>query len=848
MPIINDPGVISSNVFFCTLSVSNSTGDITISPDDSVVIKANDTQADNLMEWQNSTGTVLGLINQNGYATFGGNTSNTSAILTLGASSSGVAQLNFTSGFDVSAPNTGDMWWNGTNLFFYDGTQSVDLLTSGGGGSDVLSVYGSVANAGYLNLAHDTNSYDVVADGWICVGGSASESCSGGNWKNITDTDFTMRESLSNQWNDADSDGIIRSVIKLTDVELAPGINVGTGADGDIIVISNTNINTTSLATGRNCADGGDAVNYNVTTFNAAGTEATLSTTPSTGCLNVGDEVLIINLQGTTSAYSNVGNYETLRISNVSGTTVTFQTAKSNYYGNNAGDDSNLGTTTGSQRVILQRIPNYRNVSINSGYTFYPSSWNGTNGGIMSFRASGTVDVSGTISVSAVGYRGGVGGTIVSGCTNYAYPTVAGDRGETVYNASVVGCSRTASVLGNTNALSASYGGGGGGGAGTAAPNRNGGGGGGGTYAYTGSSGTASSTGEKGGSSGPSIYGSSNLFSLYFGSGGGGGGRGVNAYGGNGGTGGGIIYINATTFNNNGSVVANGGNGSNGAGGSDDGGGGAGAGAGGSVLLRAVNLSLGSNKVSATGGSGGSGSTGSYGTGGNGGAGGVGRIAVFYATAVTGTTTPTYSGASVGNYSYGVYTSSVISTPNAQSYDNITWDASLNTYGKISVQTRSGATSDSTDGTWEEWRPYTSGTNYVTVQSADTHTDFTGTNATVAEGDIGRFVDYFEDEDESTTTNITKMTSSTNGGYMEATISSTDLSTYDYLTLWVRASQTGNVLRIGMGESAGTEQYEDITIDAANTWQKVYWDLSDITSTDRDAITKVRLTNFSTNS
>jgi hypothetical protein len=39
-----------------------------------------------------------GLINQNGYATFGGSTSNTNAILTLGASSSTVAQLNFTSG------------------------------------------------------------------------------------------------------------------------------------------------------------------------------------------------------------------------------------------------------------------------------------------------------------------------------------------------------------------------------------------------------------------------------------------------------------------------------------------------------------------------------------------------------------------------------------------------------------------------------------------------------------------------------------------------------------------------------------------------------------------------------
>jgi hypothetical protein len=150
------------------------------------------------------------------------------------------------------------MWWNGTNLFFYDGAQTVDLLTAGGGGSNVLSSYGSVANQGYLNLQHDTNSYNVVADGWICEGGSNNESCTGGNWKNITDTDFTIRESLSNQWNDADSDGVIRSIIKQTDVELSPSMNVGTGADGDVTFLSGTSyLDTTAFISGRpsSCPD-----------------------------------------------------------------------------------------------------------------------------------------------------------------------------------------------------------------------------------------------------------------------------------------------------------------------------------------------------------------------------------------------------------------------------------------------------------------------------------------------------------------------------------------------------------------------------------------------------------------
>ena len=118
----------------------------------------------------------------------------------------------------------------------------------------------------------------------------------------------------------------------------------------------------------------------------------------------------------------------------------------------------------------------------------------------------------------------------------------------------------------------------------------------------------------------------------------------------------------------------------------------------------------------------------------------------------------------------------------------------------------------------------------------------------VADGDVTRDVDYFEDEDEATSGNISKMTSSTNGGYLEATISSTDLSGYDYLTAWVRNDQTGATLSLGIGESAATEQTETITIDSADTWQKVYWDLSDITGTDRDAVTKIRLTNLSATS
>ena len=375
--------------------ITNTTGDITISADDTTVIKANDTEADNLMEWQDSSSTVLGLINQNGYATFGGSTSNTGAMLTLGANTSSVAQLNLnsSSGVDVTAPTSGDLWWNGTNLYFYDGSDNVDLLTGNGG--DLYSETGSVSDEGYLNLEHNDDTYEVLADGWVCVGGSNNAACSGGSWKNINESGVTLGHNLSNQWNDSEDDALIRADVRLTDVELAPAIDVGTGADGDIAVSSSTNINTTSLISGRSCADGGDAVNYSVTSFGTGGISASLSTIPSTGCLSIGDEVLIINLQGTSSAYVNVGNFETLRVASVSGSTVTFTTAKSNYYGANATDDTDIGTTTGDQRVMLQRVPNYNDVTVNSSMNFYPSSWNGAKGGVMSFRANGTVSVNG---------------------------------------------------------------------------------------------------------------------------------------------------------------------------------------------------------------------------------------------------------------------------------------------------------------------------------------------------------------------------------------------------------------------------------------------------------------------
>ncbi|MHC1716650.1 MAG: LamG-like jellyroll fold domain-containing protein [Candidatus Dojkabacteria bacterium] len=879
--------------------ISNSSGDIQIVANESLVIKGNATH--NITEWSNSSGSVLSLINQSGYASFGKNTGSNTAIVSIGANSTSAAQINLTSsgGVDVTAPGSGDLWWNGTNLYFFDGSSNVDLLVGGAGGG-LYTADGSVASGSYLNVAHGEVTFSLLTEGWICVDGSDDSSCTGGQWKNVKDTNVTIGHYLSNVWDDADPDGEIRTQTRLTNVELAPSVDTGTGADGAISITGSISMNVTNSITGRSCSGKGDAPNYSVT---ALGTNyADVTPNPATPtCLIAGDEVLLINLEGSWSGINpNLGTYETLEVESVSGARVTFKSNKMKWYGAGTSDDSGLGTTNGTQRVMLQRVPQYTDVTINAGATFSPSAFNGAIGGVMFFRATGTVSVAATGSISATntGWRGGVeynpasfegGNGGESWCAGNTYADSGGALGGNYTS----GNARTNNLCGGGGGggalgYSSSYsgagsaavgtlGGAGGGGGGAAAGSggyygAGGGGGGGGSrsgYGYGGAGYTTAGNGASNGTSGAGTNGAAQysgpgsragggggggqlvfngiqndttLNQLVFGSGGGGGGAGFSGSGGiqpvsTGGSGGGIVLISANiiTVSGTSGIAANGGAGANGAANFAGGGGGGG---GGSLKLYGNTLNLGTAGISAAGGSGGTSFH-------NGGAGGTGAIAVNYTTTYSGSPsnpTPTYSVQPY--YPYGIYNSPVTSTPSAQSYDKLTWNQTLDTYGKISVQTRSGDSTDPTDGTWEEWRPFTSTTNYLMLESSDTHTEWSGTNATVSEGDTTRDVDYFEDDDEPTATNVTKIVSSTSGGYVEDTISSTDLNSYDYVSFWVRASQVGNTLRIGLGEIAGDEQYEDITIDAADTWQKVYWDISDLGSGAKNAVVKLRVTNL----
>ncbi len=335
----------------------------------------------------------------------------------------------------------------------------------------------------------------------------------------------------------------------------------GTGADGDLTIAAGNTYNIhTNNHPGRACSNGGDGVAYEVIGLTA--NTATLRSSPAAGCLKIGDEFALINMQGSNA---NTGNFELLRIQNLSANLVTFTTNKTKFYGKNGGDDSGLGS---SQHVVLQRVPNYNNVTLNGNLV--ARAWNGILYGFVAFRVKGNWIGSGNINADALGYRGGQFAT-------------EGDNPPGAYQGE--SWAKLGIVSGSAN-----DGGGGGRGAGQ----------------------TGDCTGGQGNFAGGVVvsqicsstdgatYGATSLPRIYLGSGAGG------RNGGVGGKGGGIVYVMASNVNFLGTITTRGVSGQNSGGGS-----------GGSIRIEGGTVRLG--VLNSTGG-----------TGVRNGRGGVGRIAIYY--------------------------------------------------------------------------------------------------------------------------------------------------------------------------------------------------------------------------
>lgn len=333
----------------------------------------------------------------------------------------------------------------------------------------------------------------------------------------------------------------------------------GIGQDGDQTISVNTNLNP------RRASVTGVAGSSTLTLTNVNG-----------GGFIVKELVLVHQSRG-----SGAGAWELGRVKSVGANTLTLEDPLNNSY----------VTDGGASRAQVIGVPEYHDLTIGASATVSPSSWDGNTGGILAFRANGTVTISGTIDATARGYQGGAGSACGSAWT-----------GEGFNGGTVQGQNST----GHNGGGSGSGTGGGGGGNGTAGGNP---------------------SPLFGGAQGGTVGGSTDLSQMVFGGGGGGGEDCLG--GGTGGGGGGAIVLMGKIITVSGTISSLGSDGQSEGASTAKGGGGGG---GGSILIKGYKVSVGSNLVNANGGAGGTGWA-------TGGAGGQGRIRIEYGS-VSGTTTP----------------------------------------------------------------------------------------------------------------------------------------------------------------------------------------------------------------
>ncbi len=486
----------------------------------------------NLFSTFSSTGTLAGM---NGaliraQSIGGGTITNASGVSVWGKAVGGSIDSYY--GVNIYNAETGSGGTISNNYGVYVGNQTAGtnnygLYLSGATNSTIYANTGAAATVGLQiqgvssqtgNLLEVRNNSNVVIG---AINSAGAFTASSSSTTRIQASGSTAGNTNNGSIYFLDSAGTTRGRL---DTATTSGNRIdGDGADGAITVASSLSMNTAVIATGR--VTYADGIAYRINPPASGDTSVTRYRsldTISNGIV-AGDEVMIINLQGATvvaaSAPSydtaSVGNYEFKTVASVSASAITFTEPIEHRY---------VGLNAINQKVIIQRVPNYTSVTINSGGTLTATAYDGlatvpTGGagyrtGIVAFRAIGTVTVNtgGTISVTSLGYRGGTAGA--SGANG-------GFNGES-YNAT----GTNVSGRGGNGASNGETWGGGRSSNGAVAATNNGiarGGGGGG-----GSNGSASTGDDGSGAGGGGGYGG----------GGGGGGGGSNAVASNGGTGG----------------------------------------------------------------------------------------------------------------------------------------------------------------------------------------------------------------------------------------------------------------------------------------------------------------------
>ena len=422
--------------------------------------------------------------------------------------------------------------------------------------------------------------------------------------------------------------------------------NSGNGSDGSLTISSTTNAN---------------AVKSSVNGIIGIAGSNSIALTSASG-FSVGNEVLIITMQHATVGANNlVGKYELKTISAISSNTLIFSQNLLNTY-----------TASATLKHQIIKVPQYTNVTINSGGVLTCDAWNGTVGGVLCFKANGlvTINAGGSINANGKGYR--------AVAQKVAYWTNAdGGQGEGIYGTGIGSGANGGSGGNNAGAWLNANGNGGGGGTGM----QDAGGGGGGGYGVSGSAGT--NGGHSPGLGGLSVGNSSVTVLIMGGAGGEGGADEDGGYPGAGGNGGGIVAIYTNTLIVNGNLTSNGIIGNNGGGGGGCGMGGGGGGAGGSINLIINSFSGTSANINALSGAGGL----NNGCGGVGGNGGNGRIRIDAPSPLPVTNPAAYQGTNIiaSGVAYSWSNGSVISTSNS-----VVVSPSVTTNYTITVTTTSG--------------------------------------------------------------------------------------------------------------------------------------------------------------
>lgn len=145
------------------------------------------------------TGKTVQLGSNNGHITLGNNGStgdinlnsidgiNLTGKLFADVATTAHSSLNIpsSSGTNVTSPTSGDLWWNGTNLYFYNGSANKDLLS---GGSGTVTSVGLSSPNKTISVASSpvTTSGVITADiNWTDVNLIANINSGGINWNDI---------------------------------------------------------------------------------------------------------------------------------------------------------------------------------------------------------------------------------------------------------------------------------------------------------------------------------------------------------------------------------------------------------------------------------------------------------------------------------------------------------------------------------------------------------------------------------------------------------------------------------------------------------------------------------------